>query len=75
MAESGKYSPDELVVMADKKLVLAEQEGDLDRGEVGAGQVSSRINEIKTVNEVIEGIIEEGQEIIKHLSGITSGKE
>ena len=75
MAESGKYSPDELVVMADKKLVMAEQEGDLDRGEVGAGQVSSRINEIKTVNEVIEGIIEEGQEIIKHLSGITSGKE
>lgn len=74
MAESGKYSPDELVVMADKKLIMAEQEGDLDRGEVGAGQVCSRINALKSVSEVIEDIIEEGEEIVKRLNGITSRK-
>ncbi|HDH87020.1 MAG TPA: nitronate monooxygenase [Desulfobacteraceae bacterium] len=69
MAESGEFSPDEMVVAADKKLVIAEKEGDVDEGEVGAGQVCSRIHELKTVSDVIQGIIKEGQEIIKNLNG------
>jgi len=70
-AESGKYSSEEMIVKADKKLVIAEQEGDVDEGEVGAGQVCSRIDRIKTVKEVIEDIMEEGAEIIRSLNLLT----
>lgn len=68
MAESGKYSPEEIVEIADEKLVLAEKEGNFVDGEVSAGQVSSRINELKAVKDVLEEIIQDGEKIIRYLN-------
>ena len=43
-------------------------EGDLDRGELEIGQVSSQINEIKYAKEIIDEIIDEYDQILNILS-------
>lgn len=68
MEESGRYSHEEMVEIADQNLVKAEQDGDIANGEVGAGQCASRINEILPVKDLIEKIINEGTKIIEGLN-------
>jgi len=49
-------------------------EGDLDAGIAECGQVVGLVNDIPTVQEVIDGIIEGGREIIeKRLGGLVAG--
>ena len=55
-------------MLKDKKLGVAEEVGDVEYGLVAAGQVNSRINSIKTVEEVIEDTIRGGTEIIKRMN-------
>ena len=67
-SDEGALSSEELLVLKDKKLVVAEEVGDVEHGLVAAGQVSSRINSIKTVEGIIEDTVWEGTEIIKRLN-------
>ena len=67
-SDEGALSSEELLVLKDKKLVVAEEVGDVEHGLVAAGQVSSRINSIKTVEGIIEDTVREGTEIIKRLN-------
>lgn len=67
MERSGKYSHEEMVEVADQKLIIAERDGDVVNGEVGAGQCASRIKDMPTVKDLIEVIIRESAKIITEL--------
>lgn len=67
MEKSGKYSHEEMVGVADQKLIIAERDGDVINGEVGAGQCASRINELPSVKDLIETIVRESAKIIAEL--------
>ena len=65
--ETGEFDYEEKTKMVDDALRLAEDKGDIENGLVGAGQNSSRINEIRTVQEVIDSMIEGAEKIIQEL--------
>ena len=65
--ETGEFDYEEKTKMVDDALRLAEDKGDIENGLVGAGQNSSRINEIKTVQEVIDSMTEGAEKIIQEL--------
>ena len=43
-------------------------EGDLEQGELEIGQVSSQINEIKSVSEIIKDIIQDFNKVLSEIS-------
>ena len=57
----------EIHVIEDEMMRLAEREGDEARGIMLSGQVASRINEVLTAAEIIGSIVEGAVEIIKQL--------
>jgi NAD(P)H-dependent flavin oxidoreductase YrpB (nitropropane dioxygenase family) len=57
----------EIHIIEDEMMRLAEREGDEARGIILAGQVASRINEVLTVAEIINSIVEGAVEIIRQL--------
>ena len=70
MQQSGKYSQEEMIEIADQKLITAEEQGDVQNGEVGAGQVSMRISDIPSVKELMERIIVDAASIIQKLNNL-----
>lgn len=49
------------------RLRLAAQEGDVEQGFIPAGQVSGMIDGLKTCQEIIEGIMRDGQQILRRM--------
>ncbi len=72
MELSGKYSHEQMVDIADEKMIIAEQDGDVVKGECPAGQCSSRVNDKPTVKEIIEKIMKESEKIIGNLVKLKS---
>lgn len=60
----------ELEKLGEGSLRKACIEGDVDKGTVMAGQISGMIKEIKTVKDIIDGIIEESYEVIEKVNEI-----
>ena len=57
----------EIHIAEDKMMIIAEKEGDSERGIMPVGQVVSRIDEFSTVEEIINSIVEGAAEIIRQL--------
>ena len=66
--DKGELSDEEKQKITDDAMRMAEEEGDIENGMTGAGQNSSRINEIKSVQEVISDITEDASRIITDVS-------
>lgn len=67
MVNKGEFSYEEKTKMVDDALRLAEEEGNIENGLVGAGQNSSRINEVKSVQEVMDSMVGGAEHIIREL--------
>ncbi|MCK9216553.1 MAG: enoyl-[acyl-carrier-protein] reductase FabK [Firmicutes bacterium] len=61
---------EELEKLGEGSLRKACVEGDVDTGTVMAGQISGIVKEIKTVKDIIDGIIEESYKVIKKVNKI-----
>jgi len=59
MQKSGKFTHEQMIEMVDKKLIIAERDGNVVTGEVAAGQCSSRISDLPSAKELIERIVNE----------------
>lgn len=68
--EKNGVSVNELEKLGEGSLRKACMEGDVVTGTVMAGQISGMVKEIKTVKDIIDGIIEESYEVIKKISKI-----
>ena len=68
--EKNGVSVNELEKLGEGSLRKACIEGDVVTGTVMAGQISGMVKEIKTVKDIIDGIIEESYEVIKKISKI-----
>lgn len=68
--EKGEMDLTEKVQMVQDAQALAEDEGDVERGLMLAGMCSARINNIPTVKELIESIIEGAAQDINRLHGL-----
>ncbi len=68
--EKGEMKEEEKQALVDEWLRKAEKDGDTEKGLIAAGQVSSRINEILSVKEIIENTVKEAEEIIQKLNKI-----
>lgn len=66
--EEGK-SREEIQMMLAPKMINLSQENDPENGLYIAGQVAGLINEIKTVKELIEGIVTESERLYHSLAG------
>ncbi|MEW5947723.1 MAG: nitronate monooxygenase [bacterium] len=44
--------------------------GDVNRGVIACGEVVGRISEIKTVKEIVEGIVAEAEQVMERLGGV-----
>jgi enoyl-[acyl-carrier protein] reductase II len=67
-AERSGASKEELERLGEGKLYLGVIEGDLENGSLMAGQSAGLVKEIKSVKEIIEGIVAEAKSIIARLS-------
>lgn len=67
MEESRALSLEELAKYKDKKLLLSQRDGDMEYGLVASGQVASRIYDIPSVSEVIEGIMRESAVLVQKM--------
>ncbi len=70
--KSGKYSHDEVTEMVDEKLLMAERDGDVTRGEVAAGQCSMSIQDIPAVEDLMKRIMEEATAAIQRLNTLVT---
>jgi NAD(P)H-dependent flavin oxidoreductase YrpB (nitropropane dioxygenase family) len=68
--KAGYYSHDEMIEMVDKKLLGAERDGEVNQGEIAAGQCSSRIQDMPSVEVLLRRIIEEATAAIGKVSAM-----
>jgi len=66
--EKNGSSPEELEQLGAGKLRIAAREGDVDHGSVMVGQISGMITDIKSVEEIIQDLV---NGLPKVLSGIS----
>ena len=64
---------EELEELGAGRLRLAVIEGDMDNGSVMAGQISGMIKDIKSCEEIINNIINEGEKYLERLNAIKRG--
>ncbi len=67
MVEASSLSEEDLAKYKDEQLLLSQKDGNMIEGLVASGQVASRINNITSVSEVIEGIMRESTDIIQKM--------
>jgi len=67
MVESSSLSEEDLAKYKDEQLLLSQKDGNMDMGLVASGQVASRINDIPSVSEVIEGIMRESTDLVQKM--------
>lgn len=64
---------EELEKLGAGRLRLAVIQGDMDNGSVMAGQISGMIKDVKSCEEIINNIINEGEKYLDRLNGIKRG--
>lgn len=64
-----RASPEELARLGADKLRAAVQDGDTEYGSLMAGQSAALVKRIEPAREIIQSIVKEAEEIIKHLGG------
>ncbi len=68
--EANGATKEELEKFGEGKLKLAAKDGDIQNGSVMAGQIAGLIKDIKSVKDIIQGIMSEAEEIIKKVHNI-----
>ena len=71
--ERGATLEEIIKTVAGGKGQVAYHTGDPDAAPISCGQIAGLINEIKTVQEVIDNIISEASELLDRLNGLTVG--
>lgn len=71
--EKGATLEEIIKTVAGGKGQVAYHSGDPDAAPISCGQIAGLINEIKTVQEVIDNIISEASELLDRLNGLTVG--
>jgi len=71
--EKGATLEEIIKTVAGGKGQVAYHTGDPDAAPISCGQIAGLINEIKTVQEVIDNIISEASELLDRLNGLTVG--
>ncbi|MEJ2718898.1 MAG: hypothetical protein P8182_17510 [Deltaproteobacteria bacterium] len=70
--KAGHHSHDEMIEMVDTKLLGAERDGEVNEGEVAAGQCSMRIQDVPAVEDLIKEIIEDATAAIRKVSALVA---
>jgi len=68
--EQNQATIDELEALGKGRLRLAVVDGDIDNGSVMAGQISGIIKDLKSVNDIIQDIINNADVLLKSLSNL-----
>jgi nitronate monooxygenase len=67
MENKGATLAELIPLIAGEKSLSAWESGEVDKGLIGCGQVIGLISEVKSVREVIDGIVGEAKSILEHL--------
>lgn len=71
MENKGTTLAELIPLITGEKSLSAWESGDVDKGLIGCGQVIGLISEVKSVREVIDGIVGEARSILEHLCTLT----